>query len=481
MNHNKLLNATIIICILLASYACHKNLQSFSIENSSIIQNSKTYYSSLVRSEESLLAMPYDQLKKSSNLRRFARLGKINSLLQWDNAQSFYRNGTSYAIIPVEKYSSHQDNPNFESIRCMLFFQRDGDKIEMNIIEVYRKKIKISGTSLLNSIKTLSENKIFNENTSIESLNASVIFYDEYYYKKSSFIVKNGLWQAAKIVVENTPSSFVPSSVKSMSVGAKTVTDVSRSLSTISPMSGCTVCTTYALIGIWYDIQTGVIVDSEVLDSWEECIDPGYPPNGNIPGTSQLQNYPPTDTKKVNNNVTNPCISNTINSIENAIKNLSITALNNENIYMPMNFNFVDVNTLLPNVGGQCSEMYTDSDGVLNFNILLNDTLLPEIAIEYTTKIILHEVVHGILLSKGIPKDALLHHNEIANYYRSIISSTLQSLYPGLSDFNAEALAWGGLFESDAYSGLPSWKKNAINEILTSYTNRMNGTYCNSN
>ena len=42
MNHNKLLNATIIICILLASYACHKNLQSFSIENSSIIQNSKT-------------------------------------------------------------------------------------------------------------------------------------------------------------------------------------------------------------------------------------------------------------------------------------------------------------------------------------------------------------------------------------------------------------------------------------------------------
>jgi hypothetical protein len=148
---------------------------------------------------------------------------------------------------------------------------------------------------------------------------------------------------------------------------------------------------------------------------------------------------------------------------------------------MPMNFNFVDVNTLLPNVGGQCSEMYTDSDGVLNFNILLNDTLLPEIAIEYTTKIILHEVVHGILLSKGIPKDALLHHNEIANYYRSIISSTLQSLYPGLSDFNAEALAWGGLFESDAYSGLPSWKKNAINEILTSYTNRMNGTYCNSN
>ena len=155
-----------------------------------------------------------------------------------------------------------------------------------------------------------------------------------------------------------------------MSVGAKTVTDVSRSLSTISPMSGCTVCTTYALIGIWYDIQTGVIVDSEVLDSWEECIDPGYPPNGNIPGTSQLQNYPPTDTKKVNNNVTNPCISNTINSIENAIKNLSITALNNENIYMPMNFNFVDVNTLLPNVGGQCSEMYTDSDGVLNFNIL---------------------------------------------------------------------------------------------------------------
>jgi hypothetical protein len=481
MNQKKLFFATIIICILLASYACHKSFQSLSIENNSIIQNSQTYYSSLVSSEESLLAMPYDQLKKSSNLRRFARLGKISSLLQWDNAQSFYRNGTSYAIVPVEKYSSHQENPNFESIRCMLFLQRDGDKIEMNIIEVYRKKNEINSTSLLNCVKTLSENKIFNENTSIEGLNASIIFYDEYYYNKSSFIVKNGIWKAAKIVVENTPNSLLPSTVKSMSLGAKTLTDVSRSISTISPMSGCSVCKTYALVGIWYDIQTGVIVDSEVLDSWEECIDPSYPPNGNIPGTSQLMNYPPTDTKKINNNVTNSCIFNTLNSIENAIKNLSITALNNENIYMPMNFNFEDVSELKPGVGGQCSDFYTDSDGVLNINILLNDTLLPKLAIEYTTKIILHEVIHGILLSKGFPKDALLHHNEIANYYRSIISSTLQSIYPGLSDFNAEALAWGGLFESDAYSALPSWKKNEINAILTSYTNKNNGNYCDSN
>jgi hypothetical protein len=479
MNQKKLFFATIIICILLASYACHKSFQSLSIENNSIIENSQTYYSSLVSSEESLLAMPYDQLKKSSNLRRFARLGKISSLLQWDNVQSFYRNGTSYAIVPVEKYSSHQDNPNFESIRCMLFLQKDGDKIEMNIIEVYRKKNEINSTSLLNSVKTLSENKIFNENTSIEGLNASVIFYDEYYYNKSSFIVKNGIWQAAKIVIENTPNSLLPSSVKSMSVGAKTVSDVSKSLSTISPMSGCSVCKTYALVGIWYDIQTGVIVDSEVLDSWEECIDPSYPPNGNIPGTSQLMNYPPTNTKKINNNVTNPCISNTLNSIENAIKNLSITALNNENIYMPMNFNFVDVNTLPLNVGGQCLEMYTDSDGVLNFNILLNKTLLPNMALEYTAKIILHEVVHAVLLSKGFDYNGLIQHNEIANYYRSIISSALQGIYPGLSNFDAEALAWGGLTETNAYLELPSLKREAINNILSNYGDLSAGTACN--
>jgi hypothetical protein len=479
MNQNKVLNVIIIICILSTIYACHKKYESLTHDNSSsIIENSKIYYSNLVRSEESLLAMPYDQLKKNSNLRRFARIGKIKSLLDWNNAQDFYRNGTAYVIVPLVNNGSHQANPNFESIRCILFFQRDGDKIEMNIIEVYRKKDEINETSLLNSLKIFSENKIFKENSSINGLNASVIFYDQYYYNRSSFIVKNGAWQRAKIIVENTTRSFNRSYISSMSTESETLTKVTKSLNTISPMSGCMVCTSYALIGIWYDIQTGEIVDTEVLDTWEECVDSSYPPNGNAPGTSEIQILPASDTKKIKNNVKDPCISNTLNNIDNALKSFINNTLGNEFIDVPMNFNFDDVLTLNDDVNGRFQSYNLDSNGIKNFYILLNQNTLQYLPNEYVTKTILHEALHGVLLHKGIPWDAVLQHNEMANYYRAVLSSTLSNIYPNLTLDDAEALAWGGLHGSSAWNALTYEKKQAIKNILEKYEERKAGTLC---
>lgn len=479
LRQNKLFTFVATACTLLTFLACHKDFLSSTVENASVVRDAKTYYSTLVSSEESLLSMPYDQLKKTANLRRFARIGKMNSLLKWNKVQSFYRDGTIYAIVPVEDNSSHQANPNFESIRCLLFFRRAGDKMEMNIVEVYRRKDVINGANLLGCVKTCAENKIFNENKPVVDLNASVIFYDEYYYNRSSFSIKNGDWQPAKIVIENTSKRFTSASVRTTSVQANTGDDfMKRSLNTVSPMSGCSVCASYVEIGIWYDTQTLEIVDTQILDSWDECIEPNYTPKGNAPGTTQLQTNPTNDTKKVNNNLNNPCISTTLNNIANTLKSFVTTAQNNENIYMPMTFNFNDVTTLGSTVGGQLMSMYTGSDGVLNFDISLNLNLLPNMAIEYAAQVMLHEALHGVLLSNGVARDALIQHNEIANYYRSLMSSTLKSLFPGMSNADAEALAWSGLKSSSAWNALTSGQRSDINNILGAYGSNNAGTSC---
>ena len=479
LRRNKLFTVITTTCILVTFFACHKDFLSSTVENTSVVRDAKTYYSNLVSSEESLLAMPYNQLKKTANLRRFARIGKMNSLLKWNKAQSSYRNGTSYAIVPVEDHSTHQANPNFESIRCLLFFQRDGDKMEMNIVEVYRRKELINGADLLRSVKICAENKLFNENKPVVELNASVIFYDEYYYNRASFSTTNGAWQPAKIVIENTSKRFTSASVRTTSVQANNGDNfMKRSLNTVSPMSGCSVCTVYVVIGIWYDKQTLAIMDSEILDSWDDCIEPDHTPIGNAPGTALLQSNLASDTKTVSNNVNNPCIGATLNKIANTLKSFVTTAQNNENIYMPINLNFNDVTTLGQDVGGQLMSMYTGSDGILNFDISLNLNLLPNMAVEYAAQVMLHEALHGVLLSNGVAWDGVLQHNEIANYYRSLMSSTLQSLFPGLSNGDAEALAWSGLKASTAWNALPSWKKSNINDILGAFGSNNAGTPC---
>lgn len=482
LSKNKFLTFIASMIIMIAFYACQKNFQFNSDDNYSIVYSTKlakTYYESLVSSEDALLELPYDQLKKNANLRRFARIGKMESLLDWENAQSFYRDKINYTIVPVDSNSNHQGNPNFESIRSLLFIQKDGDKMEMNIIEVYKKNGVLNEIDFFNSVKTFSENKIFNQNKPVEGLNASVLFYDQYYYNKSSYSVTNGMWEEASIVIENTTKRVSSNSLSNKTVFGNNDNIINNlTLSTISPMSGCINCTEYFTVGIWYDKRTGRVIDSEIFDKWDECKEPDYPANGNAPGTTILPKLPPSDKKKIVNKIMNPCVSNTLNKINGALEGFVTTMLINEDLDVPMNFIFEEDITLADSVNGYFEQYLPNNEGGFNFYIYLNQNTLPNYSNEYNTKTMLHEIIHGLLTYKGMLSSAKLQHNSISNYYRGLISSVLLSIYPQLTSNEVEALSWGGLHNTNAWELLTKEKQDEIALILKKYSDGKDGTRC---
>lgn len=459
-------------------FACRKNFREGPAENSPVVLEAKTHLSAIVQSERSLLDMPFTQLKKNANLRRFARMGKMEAQMQWDKAQNFYRNGTSFAIVPVDDDVHHLNNPAFESVRYMLFSKRDGDKMEMNIIEMYSQRNGSLGTDIANGVKIAAENMLFNENKAIGQISASVVVYDRYYYNNTSFTIQNGNWKKARIIVENSNRKPVVASVQTHSLNGVVKSDMLKALSTVSPMSGCGICTTYYLIGIWYDMNTGEIVDTEVLDSWDECVEPNHNPQGSSPGSTVTSNNHNNNNKNINNTLNVPCLGSLLSANASRIANFVSVAQNNENIYMPMNFNFSGSSTLPSNKNGSTDAMYTDGNGILNIDISINENVLPGASREYSLRSFLHEALHGVLLSNGVAWSNTLQHEEIANSYRSLIASTLLSAYPGLGQSEADALAWEGLRTSTAWGNLPQWKRDLIDEILADHRQGNTGTGC---
>jgi hypothetical protein len=244
-------------------------------------------------------------------------------------------------------------------------------------------------------------------------------------------------------------------------------------------MSGCINCTEYFTVGIWYDKRTGKVIDSEILDKWDECKEPDYPANGNAPGTTILPKLPPSDKIGIKNKVEHPCISNTLESIDNALKILINNELTSHNINLPMNFIFEDVTTLPDNINGRYLNMKPNPGGGMDFFIILNQKTLPENANESAATTMIHEVIHGLLEYQKNDWNVIQHHNEMANTYHSQISKALISIYGSDFEAYASALAWGGLQTTSAWDALTIEQKTDIVRILKSFEkNGKEGTRC---
>ncbi len=457
--------------------ACRKNTSLDSFNSNTFIAESKSHIANLVKQEEALLSLPYSQLKKNANLRRFARTKKISNIAQWDEAKLFSHNGINYSIIPVNDDVHHLQNPTIESIRFLLFSKRDGDKMEMNIIEIYSRENGSLGKNLTSNLETIVDNILFKGNSIVEELTASVIVYDHFYYNIGSYSIHNGVWAKAKIVVENTNKrpEFIGITT-SATKGTNSKNNLQKNLlSSVSPMSGCLGCTTYYLIGIWYDMNTGEIISTTILDTWDECSGNNSTPQGGAPGSTTITNNNSNTTKTVTNNITVPCISALLSAMTSRIANFAAIATNNENIYRPMNFNYIGSRSMASGDNGGLFAMYEDANGVLNFDIAINENTLPSAAQEYILRTFLHEALHGVLLSNGVSWDNLIQHDAIANSYRSLLANMLLEAFPNLNPGDAEALAWEGLGASSAWNNLPQWRKDEIADILEQYRNRTPG------
>lgn len=133
----------------------------------------------------------------------------------------------------------------------------------MNVIEILSKKAGSLGNDIQEIARIAFINKYMTRNNNLHNVDANIVFYDERYHRESSFKVTNGSWAKTNINFQNQAGAPKRRAVPLM-LGRTT----------------CETCQHWYLIGFWYDLQTGQVVDYEILDEWDECTDPGGPPAG---------------------------------------------------------------------------------------------------------------------------------------------------------------------------------------------------------
>ena len=79
----------------------------------------------------------------------------------------------------------------------------------------------------------------------------------------------------------------------------------------------------------------------------------------------------------------------------------------------------------------------------------------------------MHEVLHAYMTFTGKLNDFVgTQHTQMSNNYIYSMQHDLQTMFPSLSNDDAQALAWGGLSETQAWKDLVTNNPTQANNIL---------------
>ncbi|MBK7098061.1 MAG: hypothetical protein IPH58_06545 [Sphingobacteriales bacterium] len=190
----------------------------------------------------------------------------------------------------------------------------------------------------------------------------------------------------------------------------------------------------------------------------------------------------------IKNNLKNPCLSSSLNSVMiNNFKSTLSSILNNifkdSKIY---GIEFIETTSLPDFQNGETRTVLDEdiSGGLIKatFTIALNVNTLPNTTREYIARTLFHEFLHAYLNYTG-QYGTLKNHNNMANQFINEIASALKANFPGMSDFDARSLAWGGLQDTDAWAALQESNLEEANNLrITDAQYRLGetkGTKCN--
>jgi len=190
----------------------------------------------------------------------------------------------------------------------------------------------------------------------------------------------------------------------------------------------------------------------------------------------------------ITNNTNNPCLHNMVNSaikrnIQYDLKNSMNSIFGGKQTNFNLNFSdaildsttsgITDVVSASGNYN-EAERRYTELYS-MNVNITLNNTVLPGGSEEFTTATILHEVLHAYFRVTNTSFD----HEVMVSHYIPWFTSTLKSIYPTMSDYDATSLAYGGLTQTAGFGlGLEAPMLNFYLLNNDSYKTAKSGTPC---
>lgn len=145
------------------------------------------------------------------------------------------------------------------------------------------------------------------------------------------------------------------------------------------------------------------------------------------------------------NNVTNECMKDLVQDVmdgDNAFTNILKTTFGTSSDFK-LTFSQFNGSTHLDGKTDKTNN---------NIDIGLNFAALEHASQEFVTATIYHEIIHAQLGAMGVPGNQ--HHNIMADVWRPTIEAALMDAFPGLSQSDAAALAWGGLGSSTAWQNM---------------------------
>jgi hypothetical protein len=261
--------AIVLLAVIVFFYSCHKNAAQPVNDPDGFAKKASDWFSTtVVAPETKMLSLPFSVLAQNSDARRFARMGRIQRILQWGDARLYNEGGIKYIVVPLDESIKPFKNKKFEFFRDLIIYADKSGTMKMAVIEVLGKENTTLGDDLQSLVHTAFRNKFLGQSEKLASVDASVIFYGRNYSLDQSFVVQAGTMKAAKAAIRTYKrSSLLPvPSVQSIKDGSILATP----MKTIADAGGCGCSTTYT-VGVTYDINTGEIYGVDILDESSDC------------------------------------------------------------------------------------------------------------------------------------------------------------------------------------------------------------------
>lgn len=198
----------------------------------------------------------------------------------------------------------------------------------------------------------------------------------------------------------------------------------------------------------------------------DPCLmDPGSCGGGDGGGSS--------GSNRVDNLLTDPCFSNTLQGLMNHNWRLTATDIL-ANFNSSTSLNLTVSNTSFGNTSVDADHAHGNAT---TYQITLNDDALVGASQEYIAATIMHESIHALLFSQG-KRGELQNHIEMVNSYINPMADALRFSFL-MSREDAVALAWGGLGDTSAWQALTQAQQQNIININSSHKN-LNGNHQNA-
>jgi hypothetical protein len=168
-----------------------------------------------------------------------------------------------------------------------------------------------------------------------------------------------------------------------------------------------------------------------------------------IGGATGIDRCDPLD---IINKVTDPCLRPLVESlINNNVSGKISEIISKLNGDTKVKVTFTDVENTVLGGKGETGPSVKDKQGVWNIPIKLNRSLLKDSSKEYTTAVIIHEVIHAYFITVGKASEfSSFEHEIMATDYVKPFASYLTAIY-GISEKHSISLAWAGITNSASY------------------------------